>query len=82
MDDNDDAPITILNKIVAAIEKHNEILKDQRNAIQKAFQLIEEQNQKLGKLETSNSINPDERRGMLDIAARLTAIANTIGGKS
>ncbi|MEG4964472.1 hypothetical protein [Microcoleus sp. K4-B3] len=74
--------MTILNKIVTALERHDEILQNHRNAFAIVHEQLSDLSKRVKELESDSSFDSAEVRGICDIAARLNTIANTPEEKS
>jgi len=83
MDIENETPLTILKRLITAIEKQNNLLECDRNTISNIWQQLEKQNQRLQKLENSNFfystdfLNQTNTTSIADIIAQLKAIADT-----
>jgi hypothetical protein len=77
----DDAPETILTNVVAVLEEHNRIFQQHRQTLEQLVGDTAEIKQRLDKLESSDSLNPNDAKFLKDITGRLKSISATINEK-
>jgi hypothetical protein len=79
--DDDDMPVTILNQIADALERHNEILAGHRKCIEQLIQENQELKKRLTSLEAPNPLDSSDGEFLADIATRLKGISKTLDVK-
>ncbi|MEG3955255.1 hypothetical protein [Microcoleus sp. herbarium2] len=81
MNDGGDAVTTILTQIADALEKHNEILANHQNHLERLSGEVAGIKKKAEDLEAASSIDSNDAKFIASISTRLKSISSTLDAK-